>query len=238
MCWGPGCLRKVCRCGFLLARERWGFVPAGQLLSVLGWGREALTKRTRNDRGSFASSVASVVGGQVACALLALVTEICYARVLGPAGRGQISLCLMAIAFGVLVGGMGGEGTIILWSADARRRATTWLPAVLLWGFLGCVLTCSFWVFAYWKWHPAFLRNLNPILAIIVLLSIPIGVFFDYQIGMLVGEERFKTRAGVATASQAAGLLGFAALLFFGRNPENAMWGNLLGILVGVGIAG
>ena len=209
----------------------------GQLLSALGWGREALTKLAKSDPGSFASSVASVVGGQVACALLALVTEICYARVLGPAGRGQISLCLMAIAFGVLVGGMGGEGTIILWSADARRRATTWLPAVLLWGFLGCVLTCSFWVFAYWKWHPAFLRNLNPILAIIVLLSIPIGVFFDYQIGMLVGEERFKTRAGVATASQAAGLLGFAALLFFGRDPENAMWGNLLGILVGVVIA-
>jgi stage V sporulation protein B len=199
--------------------------------------KSVLTQQAKNDRGTFTSSVASVLGGQVACAALALITEICYARILGPAGRGQISLCLMAIAFGILVGGMGGEGTIILWSADSKRRATTWLPAVLLWGFIGCVTTCTLWVFAYWKWHPAFLQNINSILAIIILLSIPIGVFFDYQIGMLVGEERFKTRAGVATASQAAGLIGFVALLFLGRNAESAMWGNLLGILVGVVIA-
>jgi O-antigen/teichoic acid export membrane protein len=200
-------------------------------------GKDVLTKDAKSVRGSFISNVAAVLGGQAACAAVALATEICYARLLGPGGRGQISLCLMAIAFGVLAGGMGGEGTIILWSADPRRRSTVWLPAVLLWGLLGCILTCSLWGVVYWKWHPTFLRSINPTLAVIVLLSIPAGVLLDYQIGMFVGEERFRTRASVAIAAQAGGLAGFAVLLFFGRSAENALWGNLLGILAGGGIA-
>lgn len=196
-----------------------------------------MTKDTKSERGNFVSSVATVLGGQAACAALAIITEICYARLLGPEGRGQISLCLMAIAFGVLVGGMGGEGAIILWSADSKRRSTVWLPAVLLWGFIGCVITCILWAVTYWRWCPAFLRSVNPTLAIIVLLSIPIGVFLDYQFSLLAGQERFKTRASVATAAQAAGLAGFALLLIFGRSAENAMWGNLLGMLGGAAMA-
>ena len=196
-----------------------------------------MTKDAKGARGGFIISVATVLGGQAACALLALVTEICYARLLGPEGRGQISLCLMAIAFGVLVGGMGGEGTIILWSADSQRRSKVWLPAVLLWGLIGCVIACSLWAVVYWRWFPGFLRSINPALALIVLLSIPAGVLLDYQISMLVGEERFRTRVTVAIAAQAGGLAGFAVLLFFGRSAENALWGNLIGILLGGGIA-
>jgi O-antigen/teichoic acid export membrane protein len=199
-------------------------------------GKDVLTKREKGVRGGFISSVATVLGGQAVCALVALVTEICYARLLGPEGRGQISLCLMAIAFGVLIGGMGGEGTIILWSADSRRRSTVWLPAVTLWGFLGCVMACSLWAVVYWRWHPVFLRSVNSTLAIIILLSIPAGVLWDDLVGMLVGAERFRTRASVAMAAQTAGLAGFAALLLFGRSAENALWGNLLGILAGAGI--
>jgi len=186
---------------------------------------------------NFVSSVAAVLGGQAACALLGLITEICYARLLGPEGRGHISLCLMAIAFGVLVGAMGGEGTIILWTADPKRRSTLWLPAVMSWGVLGCMLTSCLWAQTYWKWHPAFLRGLSPTLAGIVLITVPIAVFYDYLLAMLAGQERFQARANVSVASQAAGLAGFAALLFWARTSENAMWGNLLGILVGFSFA-
>jgi O-antigen/teichoic acid export membrane protein len=196
-----------------------------------------LTKDATGVRGSFISNVATVLGGQAICAVVALATEICYARLLGPDGRGQISLCLMAIAFGVLVGGMGGEGTIILWSADPRRKSTVWLPAVMLWGLIGCTIACGLWALVSWRFHPVFLKSVNPTLALIVLLSIPIGVLFDYQIGMLVGEERFRTRANLSMAAQAAGLAGFVALLVFGRTAENALWGNLLGILAGAAIA-
>lgn len=205
-------------------------------------GLPKLTSRSsshgkRRSGVDFISSVATVIGGQSACALVALIAEICYARLLGPAGRGQISLCLMALAFGVLLGGMGGEGTIILWSADPRRKTTIWFPAVLLWGFLGCLITGSAWALVYWKWHPAFLRGIDSRLALIVLLSIPIGVFLDYQVAMLAGQERFATRAAVAVVAQAGGLAGFAALLFFGRTAQNAMWGNLLGLLAGMAVA-
>lgn len=195
------------------------------------------TRSVGEGSSSFIANVAAVLGGQVACALLALVTEICYARLLGPEGRGQISLCLMAIAFGVLIGGMGGEGAIILWSADSQKRATVWVPAVLLWGLVGCAITCLLWTETYWKWHPAFLRGVSPALATIVIVTVPVAVFFDYQLAMMVGQERFRTRANVSTASQAAGLAGFAALLFSGRTAESAMWGNFLGVLAGIVVA-
>jgi O-antigen/teichoic acid export membrane protein len=200
--------------------------------------KDSVRENPPETRAAFLPSVAAVIGGQVACAVVALVTEICYARLLGPEPRGQISLCVMSIALGILVAGMGGEGAIILWSADSQRNAKVWLPAVLLWGFLGCLSTSVLWVLVYWKWHPSFLRNLNPTLALIVLVSIPVGVFFDYQVSMLAGQERFRTRAGVTVVSQFAGLAGFALLLYFARSAQSAMWGNLFGLLAGCLIAG
>lgn len=186
----------------------------------------------------FTSSVAAVFGGQAACAAVAVVTEICYARLLGPAGRGQISLCLMSLAFGVLVGAVGGEGTIILWSSDAKKKKSVWLPAVLLWGLAGCLIACCLWAVFYWRWHPSFLQGINPKLALVVLVSIPVFVFFDYEMAMLAGAERFRLRASIALIDQTAGLAGFIVLmLFFGRNAESALAGNFLGLLVGGGIA-
>jgi len=199
--------------------------------------KDALMTEARGARSSFVSIVVTVLGGQAGCALVALVTEVCYAWLLGPEGRGQISVCLMAIAFGVLLGGMGGEGAIILWRADPRKRSTVWLPAVLLWGLIGCVITCSLWALLYWRWNPAFLRGVDSTLAVIVFFSIPVGVLLDYQIAMLVGEERFRVRAGIALTAQVAGLAGFAALLLFGRNAAAALRGNLLGTLAGAVIA-
>jgi len=45
----------------------------------------------RGARSSFVSIVVTVLGGQAGCALVALVTEVCYAWLLGPEGRGQIA---------------------------------------------------------------------------------------------------------------------------------------------------
>jgi O-antigen/teichoic acid export membrane protein len=182
---------------------------------------------------SFISSMLSILGGQAACAAIALVTEICYARLLGPAGRGQISLCLMAIAFGVLLGGVGGEGTIILWRADSKRKTSVWLPAVLLWGSLGCLIACVLWTVSYWRWHPPFLRGLSSSLALIILLSIPVGVALDYLFAMFVGQERFQMRARIATATQTAGLVALVLFLLFGRTSVNAMWANFASMLIG-----
>lgn len=173
----------------------------------------------------------------MACAVVGVITEICYARLLGPERRGEISLCIMLIAFAILVGGMGGEGAIVLWRADSRRSATPWLPAVLFWGLIGCVLTCSAWAAVYWGWHPQFLRGINTPLAVIILVSIPVGILFDYQLAMLVGEERFGKRAIVTALSQLAGLVGFTLLLLVRRSSETALLGNLVGVLAGFLVA-
>src|SRR6516164_10742718 len=48
---------------------------------------EAVSARPR-----FFENLATVLTGQIACAGLALLVEVCYDRLLGPEGRGQISL--------------------------------------------------------------------------------------------------------------------------------------------------
>lgn len=178
-------------------------------------------------------SVLTVLGGQSICAAVSVATEICYARLLGPAGRGQVSLCMMAIAFGLLVGGLGGEGTIILWSSDPAKRSSAWLPAVLLWGFIGSCLASGLWVMAYWCWHPAFLHGITAALALLIAATIPPTVFASYLMAMLAGLERFDLRAGLSLVDQLSGLLGFIALIFFlGQTAEAAMLGNLFGLLL------
>jgi stage V sporulation protein B len=182
----------------------------------------------------FISSVITVLGGQAACAALGLVTEICYARLLGPAGRGQISLCMMLIGVGVLVAGMGGVAPIVVWAADHTKKPSDWLPSILTLGVLGSALACTIWAIIFWHGHFAAFRTITTPLALTVLLTIPASVFSGYLTAILAGTERFKIRAGIALADQFSGLAGFVVLLLIlGASAETAVLGNLIGIVIG-----
>ncbi|HET8924033.1 MAG TPA: polysaccharide biosynthesis C-terminal domain-containing protein [Candidatus Acidoferrum sp.] len=183
---------------------------------------------------SFTSNLVAVLGGQVSCSAVALILQACYARFLGPAGRGQISLCLMAAWLGVLLGGLGIEYPLALWTADSKEKSSQWLPAVFLGGILGSTVACCLWTAVYWKWHPAFLKGMTPGMALIVLPSIPLCISVTYLMSILAGLERFRLRSGLALSNQAMGLLGMVLLvLLFGRKPEVALLGNQLGLLIG-----
>ena len=189
-------------------------------------------------RKGFASNLITVLGGQIACALIALAVEILYARLLGPEGRGQISLCLMAIAFGVLLGGLGGEIPMVIWTADANRRSAGRIFAILFWGLLGSVISSSLWIYINSTWHPEFLKGVTPLLAILVLATIPVNIFLGYLMAALTGLERFGTRVGLALVDQVVGLLVFVILIvMFGRKTEFALLGSLSGSLIGAGVA-
>lgn len=188
-------------------------------------------------RASFLANIATVLGGQIACAVVALGIEICYARLLGPAGRGQISLCLMAIAIGTLIGGLGGEIPIVIWTADAKQKSREWLPAVVFWGAVGSLAAISLWTSIYWRWRPAFLQGITPRLALIVLAAIPVSIFFSYFVAILTGLERFRLRAGLSLANQIVELIAIVVLVVaFGRSAEVALTGILTGLLIGVAI--
>lgn len=190
-------------------------------------------------RPGFIHNLATVLGGQLVCGAVALSIEVCNARLLGPEGRGQLSLCNMAVTLGVLVAGLGQEAPIVIWTADSKRRNGEWLPAVFLWGSIGCVIASGLWAFVYWVWHPALLRGITPPLAVLVLISIPVTTIVSYLVAMLMGQERFRVRAALALAMQIAELAGILTLLwFFGRRPEIALTGNLLGLLLALAIAG
>jgi O-antigen/teichoic acid export membrane protein len=184
-------------------------------------------------RPRFIANMATVLTGQIACAAVALVIEICYARLLGPTGRGQVTLAMMVIAFAVLLGAVGGSIPITTWSAGSKERFPELFPSVLFCGLIGCIAAGVLWEVTYWKWHPAFLQGVTPGLAVLILLTIPVAVIFDYLIALVTGTERFRLRAGISFVEQITGLLGLVVLvLAFGRTAEMAMLANLLSFAV------
>jgi O-antigen/teichoic acid export membrane protein len=199
-----------------------------------------MTKNSQGEsapRRSFMSNLVAVLGGQLSCAVVGLAIQVCYARLLGPAGRGQISVCLMAIALGVLVGGMGGEYPMVLWTAGSREKSREWLPGVIGTGILGSIVASFLWAVVFWAWHPAFLKGMTSPMAILVLFSIPVSVSVSYLMSALTGFESFRLRAGLALANQVLGLAGVLGLvLIYGPNPEVAVLGNQLGLLICAGV--
>ena len=181
---------------------------------------------------SFVSNLATVMGGQVSCALVALLVQVCYARFLGPAGRGELGICLMTIALGTIVGGLGCELPLVVWTAGSKGHPAEWVPAVVWAGFLGSAVASSVGALIYWTWHPAFLKGMTPTLAAAVLAGIPLNIAVSYLMAILTGLERFRLRAVLALANQLFGLAGILILiLIYGRTPAVALIGSELGML-------
>ena len=190
---------------------------------------EAVSARPR-----FFENLATVLTGQIACAGLALLVEVCYDRLLGPEGRGQISLALMVVTLSALVGGLGGEIPITVWAADVRKKASDWLSAVFVATIVGCSGAMGLWIFAYWRWRTVFFKGITPTLFFLVLITIPTMISFGHLCALLAGRERFRARAVVSLIEQLVGLAAIAGLLLFvRRNSEMAVFGNLVGLLVG-----
>jgi O-antigen/teichoic acid export membrane protein len=188
-------------------------------------------------RQSFSLNILTILGGQAACALLSIAIEIFYARVLGAAGRGQVGLCLMAIAGCVLAGGLGAEYPALVWAAERRKSHAEWMPGIFLSGVIGSVAAMCLWAVLYWRLHAAFLQGITSPMAWLILFTIPCAIFFGYLMAIVAGQERFGLRSAISLIEQLASLLAVAALvLAFGRNAELAVAANLVGILVGVGI--
>jgi len=184
-------------------------------------------------RPGFLSNLTAVLGGQLSCAIVALLVQACYARLLGPAGRGQISLCLMVTAFGVLVGGLGGDYPLTIWTAESREKSAEWLPAIGWTSISGSFLATCLWFLVYWKWSPSFLKGMTSRMAVVVLISIPLSILFTYLMAILTGLEWFRLRSGLALSNQITGLMGIGLLVsLFGAQPEIALMGFQLGLLV------
>jgi len=195
--------------------------------------RQADLQVRETPKSGFLPNLAAVLGGQVSCAIVALLVQACYARLLGPAGRGQITLCLMVTAFGVLVGGLGCDCPLTIWTAASKEKSAEWLPAILWTGVAGSFLTSCLWLLVYWKWSPAFLKGMTPGMAAIALASIPLSILVTYLMAILTGQERFQLRAGLALSNQLIGLLGIALfVLLFGAKPEIALLGYQVGTLI------
>ena len=186
-------------------------------------------------RPRFLASLATIFGGQTACAAVAVGIEISYARLLGPEGRGQVGLCMMVIAIGAVIGTLGGEVPIMIWTANQKKSFEEWLPSMGLLGVVGSGMAAGLWWVVFWRWHPLFLRGMTEQLAGVVFLAIPISVFFAYLVALLTGMEWFRMRGGVTLASQVTELLGILALvLVLGRTAQIAVIGNAAGLLAAV----
>jgi O-antigen/teichoic acid export membrane protein len=188
-------------------------------------------------RPNFITNIATILGGQAVNVAVALLTEVCMARLLGPTPRGQISVCMMAVWFGATLSGLGGDIPIVLWSA-ARKDPSHWLRTILWWALIGCVVTEGLWWLLYSRLHSSLLQGVTPELALVVLLCIPIAVLFNYSIALLTGGELFRERAAVALLENSASLAAMLVLVWlYDRGAAAAMWGNWFGLASGVLVA-
>ena len=212
-------------------------IVEGQMGSILPEEKRGSADRVA-PRPSFVSSLVAIACGQLATIVVASLNQLCIARLLGPAPQGLISLCLMSVAFGSVVGSIGSEATIIVWISKSKGSPSTWFPAVMFWIVSGCALACALWSVLYWQWQPAFLKGITPGLALLVLSAIPITVLFSIVMSLLVGEERFRFRSVVALVNRVSALLIFLlCILLFGRRPETAILGYLGGLAVATALA-
>jgi O-antigen/teichoic acid export membrane protein len=183
----------------------------------------------------FLTSVTTVLSGQAALALVAVLSEITMARLAGPTARGQISLCVMAIAFGALIGGLGGDIPIVIWTADRKRKVSSWFTAILVWGAMGCCACVALWCAVFVKWQVGFLRGVTPGLAKFILLTIPFSVLINYLAAVLTGSEWFRELMGITLARNLSCLGIFVVLAFaVARSAESYMAAYLIGTIVGV----
>ena len=186
-------------------------------------------------RSRFLANIATILGGQFGTIAIAALTEVCVARLLGPAPRGQISVCTMAIWFGAVLGGLGGDAPIVIWAAGFRKKFSEWISVIFLWGTVGCAFTVYLWSVVYARWHSSMLQGVTPELARLVSFSIPPAILFSYLIALLTGTERFGQRAAVTLLRSGANLAGFLALAWmYGRSASAALWGSWLGLVFGI----
>jgi len=190
------------------------------------------TAKIPEQQNRFVVSIVTVLGAQIGRALISLLLEVIYARLLGPAGRGQLSLSMMVFSCGILVGGMGGEIPIMIWSADRTQSPVEWLPSVIFCGLLGSVFASALWVFLFWYWQPAFLRGITPPLALLLLGSIPFGILGTYCLAFLVGLDRLRDRSIMVVLSQLVNLAAAGMLFYFlGPSVERAFVALMAGLI-------
>jgi O-antigen/teichoic acid export membrane protein len=201
------------------------------VLAPVGVSKVSVVQKRSGNR--FFANTATILGAQVGRAFLALLLEVVYARFLGPSGRGQLSLSMMVIGCTVLVGGLGGEIPIMLWSADEKRKSSEWLSSVILCGLLGSLLASGLWGFLFWGMRPTFLHGITSVMAFLLLGSIPFSIFGTYSLALLVGMDRLRERSVLVVSSQLVTLLGAGTLLYLLRpTAELALIAVLLGLLV------
>jgi O-antigen/teichoic acid export membrane protein len=186
----------------------------------------------------FRAGLATIFGSQVTCAAISLALEAIYARLLGPAGRGQLGLCLMATAAAAVLGGAGIEVPITIWAADGKKQVRDWLSSVVFGGAVGCLLATGLWVATYWLWEPGFLHGITPGLAVVVALTIPCNLLFSYTVALLTGKERFAGRGKVLIVDQVVNLAVAIALVgLWQRSAAMAGLANAIGLAIGALLA-
>jgi len=183
-------------------------------------------------RLGFAPNTLIILAAQGGRIILAVVLEICYARLLGPAGRGLLTLSLVIIALASLVGGLGGEIPIVLWTADDRKSPAGGVPLVYFCGLTASGLVGILWVITFYVWAPSFLRGITPHLALIVLASIPLLMLLSYMSSTLTGAERFTERGGILLGQQFVVIIVVVVLVLgFHGHTASALLANSIGTL-------
>jgi O-antigen/teichoic acid export membrane protein len=187
-------------------------------------------------RGAFSRHVGSTFLVQILTLVISLLNTAILARRLGPAGKGTITLALLAPTALALFFGLGVSAANVFLAGSRRLSVDDLAGHSLSFALLGTVgAGITAWVLAAGGWLGLLLPGIPVWLLALTMLSLPAALLSGFFGAILQGLQRIITVNVVAVGQGAAGLLLTALLVVgLGWGVEGAALAAVGATLVGL----
>jgi O-antigen/teichoic acid export membrane protein len=164
--------------------------------------------------------------------VLGMAVSILTARLLGPQGKGILTLVFLLPALCVSLGSFGlGAANVYLLRRGGLRLGTLMGNSFVV--ALAATILASVGVGAAWPWLGGrVMPGVAPALAVLGMLSLPMLLLTDYLLSILLGTERIVRYNAVSLSAKAFSLVALAfALVVLRTGVTGAIVASLLGSL-------
>ncbi len=148
-----------------------------------------IDKSSDNTGGVFVKKSAFTLFTRVILIVVSFGASVVTARLLGPAGKGQLSVILLAPTLLMNLGGLAitSSNVFLIGRRKPKLNEIFW-NSTLFSIVLGILLILIFLIFR--PWLDSFFRNADPVLITIALATVPFSLFYVYGIFIPLGERK------------------------------------------------
>ena len=188
-------------------------------------------------RPGFRSQVAGTLGTRGIMMALGLITAVLTARLLGPEGRGLLTVMLTIGALGVQFGNLGLPSAFTYFVASDRARLPALLGTSLIVGLgIGTVIAAVFFGLAVV--FPSVGPVGSALLLALAVAWIPFGILKSLLLNLLLGLQRVRAYNLIQVATKGAEVLLLVGLALAGMAGVVSYYGaTALVLILGIGAA-